>query len=228
LQILNEPFKLKRLIQQNRIDEILPDSILKTCELCKFSRDESVLVADTTMPYFYFFVSGKLKVFQMHENGKAILIQFYSHFDSLGEVELMSDVDTSCSVSAVSSSELIRIPMAVLKAEALDYPPFLRYMIRSLATKLLVADRHHASNLLYPVINRLSSYIYAHENDNQEVVIKESLQDVSEFIGTSYRQLHRAFETLEAKGIIKRTNKRILVLNKDHLKLIAGDIYGGE
>ncbi len=227
MQILNEPQKLKRYISAYKIDLILPETVLQSCELCQYTRDEAVLVANTPMHYFYFFVTGKLKVFQIHENGKAFLIQFYSEFDSLGEVELMNELDASCSVNAVSSSELIRIPMDVLKMHAIDYAPFLRYIIRSLASKLLVADRHHASNLLYPVKNRLASYIKAHENENCEVIIKESLQDVSEFIGTTYRQLHRAFRQLELEQIIQRKNKRIIILDEAYLSKIAGDIYGG-
>ncbi len=227
MHVINEPKRLKKYIAQNNLEAILPVEVLESCQLTRFARDEAVLIANAPMAYFYFFVSGKLKVFQVHDNGKAFLIQFYSTFDSLGEVELLSAIDASCSVDAVQPSELIRIPMTILRQHAINYPPFLQYVARSLATKLLVADRHHASNLLYPVKNRLASYLRAHENENHEVFLKESLQDLSEYIGTTYRQLHRAFQQLEVEHVISRTHKKIAICDADKLERIAGNIYGG-
>lgn len=227
MQIDENSKYLNLLIQKNKINEILPSEVLKAIELCKFSRDEEIIVANSEMSYFYFFVKGKLKVFQIHENGKAFLIQFYSYFDSIGDVELVNDLKASCSVSAVIPSELIRIPMEILRSHAFDYPPFLRYISKSLATKLLIADRHHSSNLLYPVKNRLASYLRAHEIRVNEIVIKDSLQDISEYLGTTYRQLHRAFKQLENEGILIKTKKSIIILNIVKLKNLAGSIYEG-
>ncbi len=227
MQIINDPKRLKKYITQNNLETILPKIVFESCELTHFARDEAILIANEPMLYFYFFVSGKLKVFQIHDNGKAFLIQFYSLFDSLGEVELLNAMNASCSVDAVKPSELIRIPMSVLRQHAIDYPPFLQYIARSLSTKLLVADRHHASNLLYPVKNRLASYLRAHENENHDVLLKDSLQDVSEYIGTTYRQLHRAFQQLESDGVIERAHKKIVIKRVEKLESIAGNIYGG-
>lgn len=226
MQVLKEGSNLTNHIKSFGLLDILPSQVIETCELCRFSRDETVLIAGTEMNYFYFFIKGKLKVFQIHENGKAFLIQFYSSFDSLGEVELTTEIATSCSVSAIETSDLIRIPMSALKQHALDYSPFLMYVAKSLATKLIVADRHHASNLLYPVKNRLASYLRAHSNENENIILKESLSDVSEYIGTTYRQLHRAFQQLIDDAIILRNNKQIKIIDAERLSALAGTIYG--
>lgn len=226
MQILNEPSTLAAYINRHGLIDILPEAVLEVCELCRYGRDESVLVAGTEMEYFYFFIKGKLKVFQIHDNGKAFLIQFYSMFDSLGEVELLVDMETSCSVTAVEISDLIRIPMATMRKHVMDYPAFLEYSARSLATKLIIADRHHASNLLYPVKNRLASYLMAHAVNSESVKLKESLSDVSEYIGTTYRQLHRAFSQLMAEKIIEREGKLIKILDSKKLSKLAGTIYG--
>lgn len=226
MQLLKEASTLSAYIERYGLDDILPDEVLQACELCRFARDESVLLAGSEMAYFYFFIRGKLKVFQIHDNGKAFLIQFYSTFDSLGEVELMTDIDTSCSVSAVEASDLIRIPMSIMREHVMAYPAFLKYSAKSLATKLIVADRHHASNLLYPVKNRLASYLIAHSNSDGDVKLKESLSDVSEYIGTTYRQLHRAFNALMGEGVIVRAGKSIRVLDFKKLSDLAGTIYG--
>ena len=91
--------------------------------------------------------------------------------------------------------------------------------------KLLIADSHHASNLLNPVMNRLASYLNAHNNEQQFFELTESLQEISDYIGTTYRQLHRALRRLEEDGIIERANKKIRILNPDKLSKYAGNIY---
>ena len=204
MQLITSGDRLKALIATNKLDSILPDEAIRACELCMYKKDESILIANTTMHYYYFFCTGKLKVFQFHENGRALLIQFYTTFDALGEIELMTDFDATCSVSAIQESELIRIPMDIMKRYATEYPNFLRYVIRALSMKLLIADSHHASNLLNPVMNRLASYLNAHNNEQQFFELTESLQEISDYIGTTYRQLHRALRRLEEDGIIDR------------------------
>jgi hypothetical protein len=49
---------------------------------------------------------------------------------------------------------------------------------------------------------------------------------VSEYIGTTYRQLHRAFQQLIEDEIILRSNKRIKIIDADRLSELAGTIYG--
>ena len=218
---------LVSLIKDHGLMTILPEDVLASCEICVFERNEPILIANQILEYFYFFVKGKLKIFQIYENGKAYLIQFYRNFDSLGEVELNTDALTSCSVQAIETSLLIRIPMDILKKYAYEYPPFLRYMASSLASKLMVADRHHASNLLYPVKNRLASYLRAHMNEKCEILLEDSLLDLSDFLGTTYRQLHRALKQLEEEKVVIRYKKHFKVMNMEELNALGGKIYEG-
>lgn len=216
---------LSNYVTRYNLDEILPEALIEVAELCLYEQGESILTANVTMNYFYFFISGKLKIFQVHENGRSLLIQFYSRFDSLGEIEFMNDVLTTCSVVAVKNSELIRIPFDSMRLFAKDHPPFLRYVIKSLSTKLIAADQHHSYNLLYPVKNRLSSYLKAHLGEGNSLELLDSFQEISEFIGTTYRQLHRAFQQLEDQGIIVKTHRLIQVSDPEALNNLAGHIY---
>lgn len=227
MKTINDLTLLDSLIKNHNLMAILPKEALALCELCTYERNEQILIANQPLEYYYFFVKGKLKIFQIYENGKAYLIQFYRNFDSLGDVELNTDTLTSCSVQAIETSLLIRIPMWTLKEHALEYPPFLRYMANSLASKLMVADRHHASNLLYPVKNRLASYLRAHVNDTGEIRLEESLLDLSDFLGTTYRQLHRALKQLEEERVVIRHKKHLTVANMKQLNALGGNIYEG-
>jgi CRP-like cAMP-binding protein len=225
MQLIGNRQLLLDHVRKYNLDEILPDALIEVAELCLYEQGESILTANEVMNYFYFFIGGKLKIFQVHENGRSLLIQFYSQFDSLGEVEFMNDVLTTCSVVAVKDSELIRIPFDSMRLFAKDHPPFLRYVIKSLSTKLIIADQHHSYNLLNPVKNRLSSYLKAHLGEGNCLELMDSFQEISEFIGTTYRQLHRAFQQLEDEGIIVKTHRTIKVSDPEALNKLAGHIY---
>lgn len=225
MKIDTDVLRLQRIINQYALSGILTQDMIASAELVIYDQDEGVLEANQPMHYFYFFVSGKLKVFQVHENGRALLLQFYSAFDSLGEVEFMNDAPATCSAVAVQESLLIRIPFEVMHHSAKNHPPFLRYVIRSLSAKLMAADKHHAYNLLYPVKNRLSSYLKAYSQNTQMIELKDSMQEISEYIGTTYRQLHRAFDQLQKSGIIDKKGKRILIQNTSELESLAGELY---
>ena len=81
-----------------------------------------------------------------------------------------------------------------------------------------------AVNILYPLENRLASYIlasYTNEDNNNT----ENLTQIAEFLGTSYRHLLRVVKEFELEKIIKRDNKKLVILDKDKLEELAGDLY---
>lgn len=225
MKSISEPARLNYYIKKHQLDRLLPKEVMPFVELLVYQQGEHLLTANSELNHFFFLVKGRLKLYQVHENGRALLIQFYSKFDSLGEVEFMNGVLGTCSVSAVKESELIRIPFDALRQYAEDHPPFLKYIVRSLSNKLVLSERHHSYNLLYPVKYRLASYLKAYGNEKGEIVLSNSLQEVSEFIGTTYRQLHRAFDALESEGIVTRQGKRIYVIDAAALEQLAGHIY---
>lgn len=225
MKIITDQKKIQSTIQKYKVDQMLPLDMIQQGELVVYNKDETILTANEPIHYFYFFLMGKLKLFRIYENGKTFLVQFYSEFDSLGDVELVNPQPASCSVTAVATSYLMRFPIEMMQREALEHIPFLKYLSRSLADKLLVADMHHSTNLMYPVVNRLSSYIRAHAMDSKKLTLKDSLTDISEYLGTTYRQLHRAFDELVEKGVISRQGKTLEIMDNEALSVIAGSIY---
>ncbi|MBF4695416.1 Crp/Fnr family transcriptional regulator [Fusibacter ferrireducens] len=226
MRMIKHPQKITAYLERLEISSMLDETIIKSLELCEYERDEIVLNADDPLEYYYFFLEGKLKVFQQQRNGRNLLIQFYTKFDTLGDVELIENLNVICVVSAVEKSYLFRVEASIMKRFVENNIPYLKYIIRGLGKKLRYANENDAYNLMNPVKNRLASYIlWHHDSASNEVVLKETLMEISEFIGTTYRQLHRAFIQLEASGIIERKGKGILILDAEALKNLAGQIY---
>lgn len=226
MKLIRHPQKVKAFLELLEIREILNEEILNALELCAYEKDEIVLEAGEPLEYYYFFLEGKLKVFQQQRNGRNLLIQFYTKFDTLGDVELIESLNVTCTVSAIEKSYLFRIEVAQMKRYVENNIPYLKYIISGLSVKMRYANENDAYNLLNPVKNRLASYLsWHHEDTSNEVILAETLMEISEFIGTTYRQLHRAFIKLEEESIIKREGKKVIILDPKAIEALAGQIY---
>lgn len=226
MKIIKHPKRVTEFIEKMAVHDILEPEILNSLELCEYEKDEIVLESGEDLEYYYFFLEGKLKVFQQQQNGRNLLIQFYTKFDTLGDVELIESLKVTCTVSAVVTSYLFRVEASMMKRYVENNIPYLKYIISGLSKKMRYANENDAYNLLNPVKNRLASYIMWHLSDGSEhVILSETLVEISEFIGTTYRQLHRAFIQLEEEGIIKRVGKGIAILDVVALENLAGQIY---
>jgi CRP-like cAMP-binding protein len=64
-----------------------------------------------------------------------------------------------------------------------------------------------------------------HNTGKKEIILKDSFKEIAEYLGTTYRHLHRALKELEDEGLIRRNRRIISVLNEKKLKDLAGDIY---
>ena len=85
-------------------------------------------------------------------------------------------------------------------------------------------------NLLYPLENRLASYIneslvYGENEENLYIDFDENLINIADLLGSSYRHLLRTFNTLCKKGVLERECGKYKVINKTLLKELAGDLY---
>lgn len=212
-------------IKKHNIYDILDEAVVSFAELHKYEKDEEILKADTELIYYYFFVKGKIKVLSTLENGKSLLLRFYTDFDTLGDLEVFGNGVIRSNVEAVEDTLLIAIPARILRDKCYDNAKFLQHMIRSLSMKLESISYNSSYNLLYPLINRLSSYLAEHITDKDYIFLTSSYEDISDFLGTTYRHLHRTFKELELKGVIKCDGKKISILNKDELRILSRNLY---
>src|SRR6056297_1361089 len=118
----------KKYIKKYDIEKILPENLVEKLQFEKYEAGENILQAGQELEKFYFFVEGKLKVSSFQENGRSLLLSFYTTFDSIGEVELFKKERVTNPVDAITDSYLLSISIDLLREKAINYPPFLRYV----------------------------------------------------------------------------------------------------
>ncbi len=211
--------KLNYYVNKYKINEIFSNNMLPYMEIHCFKKNEYICLSGEDLRYLYFFVEGKSKVYITTPNGKTLLIRFYSPVQVVGEIEILNKSTIECNIQAIKECICIAIPRKEIEEKCLKDPKFLYYISTHLSLKLSSASLSSSVNMLYPLENRLASYTNEYSNNT------ENITQISELLGSSYRHLLRVLNRLESEGIIKRNNKKIIILDKDRLEELAGDLY---
>lgn len=197
-------------------------------EFRRFEVNDYLCREDEPLNYLLFLVKGKAKVCRSLENGKSLLLSIYTPFQVLGDIEIVNDKPAASTTQALVECHVITIPMNVAREELSNDLKFLKFACKNLSDKLSVISLNSTINLLYPVENRLASYMNAAvlaDTEASDCVFRENLTHLAELLGTSYRHLLRTIKELCEKDVIKKVDGGYQIINRVALERIAGDLY---
>lgn len=216
---------LSRYIAKYDVENLFDREISNDAQLHFYQKEAFILEAEAELGYYYLLVDGKIKVYYPFENGKSMFLKLYQPFNTLGDLELLKNIPVVCNVEAMEDTYLIAIPSEVIRKKYLDNIRFLHHLIDSLSEKLYATINNSSYNFVYPLVNRLSSYLVEHMADKDRVVLNSSFEEVAQFLGTTYRHLNRTFKALESEAVVKCEYKTIHILKADRLRELAKNVY---
>lgn len=229
MKLLRNKEKLLRYyIEKYKLNIIDDLGIITQLELVEFDKDEYIYEMSEPVDYFYFFVKGKAKVYTMMANGKRLLLRFYRPLMVIGDLEFANNEmnHASTNIKTLSKVHCIRVSMNILRKKYKDDAQFIKFINHSLAEKLESLSISSSINLLYPLENRLASYLmYLYSGPEEKVVIVDQLADIAELLGTSYRHLLRIFKLFSNRDFITRERNKITIIDEDSLQKLAGNLY---
>ena len=216
----------KRYIKQYKVNNIFSEDMNKYMKFIIFNKNEFIYKENEEINYLYFFVKGKLKVYRTLENGKSILLSFYYPLMVIGDLELINYEKADANIKVVEDSYCIRMDFKDVREILLKDAKFLRCVCDSLGRKLKQTSKNSSINILYPLENRLASYIWDMViEDDDSIKFNENLTETSELLGTSYRHLLRTLKSLCNKKILEKKKDHYEVINIDKLREISSDLY---
>lgn len=221
--------RLEGYIKKYELEDMFSDSMKAHMKLYMFNKNDYICKEEEKLENMFFLVEGKAKVSKHLENGKSLLLCFYNPLTIIGEVEFARNNVTDCSVQAIEETYCIGIKFSIVTGKLINDCKFLFNICRYLGEKLTDNSNNSSINLLYPLENRLASYIIAFaDTDNNRIkkfTFKESYNEISELLGTSYRHLNRTLNKFCLEGILKKADKEYFIENFDKLLYLAGDLY---
>lgn len=230
MERISDRDRLECYISKYNMDEIFSKDMKEYMEVFKYNKNEYICREGEKLKYLLFFVEGKAKVYSSLSNGKSLLLCFYKPFMVIGDVEFI-DIDTANSnVQALDEACCIAIDMEIIRQLCIEDAKFLKYMCHCLREKLMRLGKYSSINLLYPLENRLASYILAvtsrsSNEDGTDIIFDGNLSEVAELLGTSYRHLLRTLNNLCGQSVIKKIPGGYEVVHLCKLQALAGDLY---
>ena len=190
---IEDPFVIENYYNELNMQDIFINDMKKHMKLLKFDKYEYLSREEEDLEYLLFFVQGKAKVFKTLPNGRNLLLAFYNPIRVIGDIEIVKNQSATGTIQALSTCYCLAIPMKKARLELTNDRKFLKFTCESLAEKLAAVSMNSSINLLYPLENRLSSYINEFltndENSNIYIDFDENLVNIAELLGSSYRHL---------------------------------------
>ena len=227
---ISDKLLIDRYINKYHIDEVFTKDMKSHMELLFYRKNEYMFKEGEPIEYLLFIVEGKAKVFTTVSNGKSLLLCFYPESRVLGDIEIFEGITATTNVQAIEDSFCIGISRENVTIHLLNDSKFLRFICSSLGQKLNRCAKNSAINLLYSLENRLASYILAAsevsgKNGSRLLTFNENLSELSELLGTSYRHLHRALNSLCGKGVIRKLASGYEITDPAEIRRLAADLY---
>ncbi len=169
-----------------------------------------------------FIIHGEVRVSVTGENGKSLLICFYSTDQIIGNMELMANIPAAATCEAISEVTCVAVPMDFYEQALRSNLYFVNFVGSRIAEMLAQSSRNNALNILYPLKTRVCSYIAVMQQDG---VFTAPLTETSELLGSSYRHLLRTLNELCQDGVLQKTKGGYLIKDEAKLESTAADYY---
>lgn len=228
---IEDLFVIDNYYNELKLHKLFDKDMKENIKLFKYERNEYLCQEGEDMPYFLFLIEGKAKLFKTLPNGRAVLLSFYKPLKVIGDIEIIKNQATSGSIQALTECYCLAIDMKKARHELTNDKKFLKFTCESLAEKLSVISMNSSINLLYPLENRLASYInellvnVKDFDSSQYINFDENLVDLAELLGSSYRHLLRTLNGLCKKCVLEKDDIGYRVINHQLLIELSGDLY---
>ena len=188
-----------------------------------FDRKELPFDYDDTLRYFFIFLSGKVKIFQMNlNNAKEQTIYLMSRGDMFDTVSLLDGQTHEVMVETLEAGNALRLPIAKAREWMYDYPVFGEIILKYVARQLRQVEELATDLTLFDTQERLLKLIVQNmeRKDAQGHGILDGLShtELANLIGTVRHVVDRHMKKLKEEGVLENTRKKITL--KNHEKLL--------
>jgi len=188
------------------------------------SKGEVLFHEGEVMNGIYFVYSGMFKVHKHWGDDKELILRFARTGDIVGHRGLGKDELFPVSATAMENSEICFIALDFFRSTLKINQQFLYELMMFYASELKESEKNMRNLAHMPVKGRIAQALINLADkfgmdDQQQLEIVMSRQDLASYVGTSYETLFRMMNELIAENLISIEEKKIRIL--DHEKLSA-------
>jgi CRP-like cAMP-binding protein len=198
--------------------DLIKDHIFET----KAERGEMILLEGELADALYFVISGVVKVFKTSTDGKEQILQIIRPGVSFNDVPVFDGGPNPASARAMGPVVLYGIRKGELEIILRNHPQLALNVSRVLSQEL----RHLVAlveDLSFRTVHaRVAKILLEYAEDGADSRPRLTQQEMAAMAGTAREMIGRSLKALEDDGAIKLDRHRIIIVNKETLKEMAG------
>jgi CRP/FNR family transcriptional regulator len=179
---------------------------------------------------FYVVASGRVKVFKESAEGRELIIKIMREGELVGEAAALAAVPYPATAQALEAAAAVEIPRRDFVALLAREPDLALNIIAALSVRLNQISAVLEKLTLKDVPARLASYLLERaraDADGREFVDPDVTKtSLAAELGTVPETLSRALRRFAEAGLVASEGKRIFILDKNSLELVAGNVNG--
>ncbi len=194
------------IMKKNHICEI-PESLIVLGTESRFLKGKNIFKTSEKISHCYLILSGMVKIYIDHENGRRSILDFVGKFDWLGELSLFCNENFIKENKVVEEAVCLEFDLEELKNFCKKDAQASFYFASYISNKLMVRSYRMSEYMNYSLEKRLASFILSYQQDGRYYI---SHTDVSEYMNTSYRHILFVMKKFCDDGILKKDDGYII------------------
>jgi CRP/FNR family cyclic AMP-dependent transcriptional regulator len=188
----------------------------------RIEKGETLLAQGDQSEYMYFIVSGSVKVYKKSTNNKEQILNITTVGESLNDVSTFDGGGSAANMLAMTPVQLYAIKKHDMEKLFLENPRIARNVAGVLASRVR-RDSSLVEVLSFSQVNsRLARLILKQSMaTGNQVLPNFTQQDLAAMVGTSRVVVNRALRSLEEKGAIRLSRRRIIITGERLLTELA-------
>jgi CRP-like cAMP-binding protein len=185
-------------------------------------KGETLLVDGADSDYMYFIASGSIKVFKKSPDNKEQILNITTTGESLNDVATFDGGGSAANMLAITPARLYAIRKQDMEKLFIENPRIARNVAGVLASRVR-RDSSLVEVLSFSqVTSRLAKLLLKQTAATGNQVLTDfNQQDLAAMVGTSRVVVNRSLRSLEEKGAIRLSRRRIIITEKNRLADLA-------
>jgi len=201
-------------LSKNELAEIQSVIVVKN-----YLKNEVILLAEEEASYFYFILSGKVKVIQITESGKELMLAIHKRGDYFGEMSILDGKTAPATIIALENSTIGFISKDNFIKYIINNEKSLRQIIPLLCSRLREAwsmlkifAYENAEDRIIAALNIFSQKFGIREKRGTIIDIKLTHKDLANYTALSRETASRVIGILLKSGDIELIENKYFLL----------------
>ncbi len=185
----------------------------------KFSKSEVILLEEEDSGYFYFIVSGKVKVVRYNDAGKELMLAIHKRYDYFGEMSILDGKTAPATIIAMEDCTVGFITKANFIKHIMGNEKSLHQLIGLLCSRLReswsmlnILGFAEASDKIRAALTIFSRKFGTPEKNGTIISIKLTHKDIANFSAVSRETASRIISALMKSGEIELIDHKYYLL----------------